>query len=230
LSSEADVTSPHDNLTCTSAIRVHSKPSPIRKGSHLPDATKRLLLNAENLTDSRLTETHFRLQVKQYVDRHFRDSPYFRLSDITSQPSLYRLGQRIVEMRMKSHLSTERQTDKVDRLFEWVLKKLMEDGLIVIADPKDSYLQFAKSESRHLGAKFERHVYTLVTAEYLSKYIREVADPQGYAEGTNSVDHLQSRLRMLDERFRFLSREIVQDAWSLSELQAMAKNDCIVID
>ncbi len=99
--------------------------------------------------------------------------------------------------------SSEQTSDKIRRLFEWALRKMMHDGFIVLSAstvPRSSTSGAANSDS-----------YRLVTPDYLLGFLRDII---GAVDSQPPPDHhhVLARLRSLDERFRFLNPPVVQDS------------------
>lgn len=198
------------------------------KSSRSSESSTRQLRAHSKIPDQQLTEAFFQLQLQQYISQHYRDSP-FAVADLRSDATLSSLAQRIVRIRLQQRRSsrsgdrlhdvsvdtTEQQPEKVRRLFDWAMRKMMQDGYITLADSNDSKPGRASRNSDASAAD----LYHLATPEYLLRPLNKLLGNTVFASSHDSVlpdvDALTARLRILDDRFRFVDRSLVQDSLAL---------------
>lgn len=200
--------------TPSSPIASSSAAIPVRPPSS--GTSRRKLRSQAKIPDHSLTESYFQLQLQHHVVQHYPHRP-FALSDLGASADLASLAHRLVDARMQSRSTTrrthsthsaaqasaEQTADKIRRLFEWALRKMMHDGFIVLnasTGPKSSSSGATNSDS-----------YRLVTPEYLSGFLRDIIGPVD-SQPPPDHHHVLARLRFLDERFRFLNPPVVQDS------------------
>ncbi|KAI3493242.1 hypothetical protein L1887_42082 [Cichorium endivia] len=178
--------------------------------------SRRKLRSQAKIPDHSLTESYFQLQLQHHIVQHYPHRP-FALSDLGASADLASLAHRLVDARMQlrsttrrthathsaAQASSEQTSDKIRRLFEWALRKMMHDGFIVLSAstvPRSSTSGAANSDS-----------YRLVTPDYLLGFLRDII---GAVDSQPPPDHhhVLARLRSLDERFRFLNPPVVQDS------------------
>lgn len=200
------------------------------KSSRSSDSSTRQLRAHSKIPDQQLTEAYFQLQLQQYINQHYRDDP-FAVADLRSDATLSSLAQRIVRIRLQHRRSsrsgsgdrshdvsvdtTEQQPEKVRRLFDWAMRKMMRDGYITLADSNDSKSGRASRNSDPNAPD----LYHLATPEYLLRPLKKLLGNAVFASSHDSalpdVDALTARLRILDDRFRFVDRSLVQDSLAL---------------
>uniref|UniRef100_V5EY47 CST complex subunit STN1 n=1 Tax=Kalmanozyma brasiliensis (strain GHG001) TaxID=1365824 RepID=V5EY47_KALBG len=196
--------------------------------SHTSESGSRQLRTHGKIPDRQLTEAYFQLQLQQHISQQYR-SQAFTISDLQSDADLSALARRLVRIRLQHrHTSrsgdssngvslgtTEQQAEKVRRLFEWAVRKMMQDGFIALADIGDPGDRRASKK----GVASTADSYRLVTPEYLLRPLQKLlgttlfVSPQDAA--SQDVDALATRLRILDDRFRFVDRSLVQDSLAL---------------
>jgi len=229
LSSDGPSSSPsaQSSLSARQTISSQSSESSLRS-----QAATRQLRAHDKIADCKLTESFFQLQLQQHISLRYRDHA-FTLPDLCSDASLSSLARRLVRLRLQLRASSrtpdkarrisssgpEHQAEKVRRLFEWAIRKMMQDGFITLADsdhPKHPTMSGAHP-STNISDSTEQ--YRLVTPEYLMDPVRKILgirllqSPQ--IDSPDDIDHLTARLRLLDDRFRFLNRSIVSDTLTL---------------
>lgn len=66
--------------------------------------------------------------------------------------------------------------------------------------------------------------YIMVTPQKLQEFVLQVADPTSRRwrniEPSRVVDDVLARLRVKDDRFRYLNRDVVGEAWALAQQAA----------
>ncbi|SOV04348.1 uncharacterized protein UDID_02356 [Ustilago sp. UG-2017a] len=194
----------------------------------------RKLRTHDKIADHKLSESYFQLQLQQHISlRHHSDS--FTLSDLSSDGNLAALAGRLVRLRLQSRKSSrssdrprqidkgetsrnisEQPADKVKRLFEWAIRKMMRDGFITLSDSEQ--LGFTASAAVGLRSH-DVESYRLVTPEYLLQPLRKLLGTSTKSKPLEDtacdIDDLTTRLRILDDRFRFVSRSIVQESLNM---------------
>ena len=196
--------------------------------SRSAQASPRQLRSHDKISDRRLTESYFQLQLQQHITLH-HCSGSFAISDLWSDANLSSLARRLVRIRLQSRLASrsadtsrrlardtsEQHTEKARRLFESATRKMMQDGFVTLAEVDQ--LKHFHAPTSSMARSADR--YCLVTPEYLLRPLRKMlgneasASPQNV--GPDDIDHLTARLRMLDDRFRFVNRSIVRDSLAL---------------
>lgn len=222
LSGNTLVSSPPSTASSAFPLPRANEPS---RSSRSSESSARELRAPAKIADRKLTESYFQLQVQQHISRHHRSQP-FALSDLQSDPTLSTLAQRLVRIRLQHRLAshsvassrsvsldtTEQQLDKVCRLFEWAIRKMMHDGFITLADIDNSQ----QSISSRKGDRGSSEKYRLVTPEFLLRPLQTllgnkvITSPHDAV--SQDVDDLTTRLRILDDRFRNVDRCLVQDS------------------
>ncbi|CDS00569.1 hypothetical protein, partial [Sporisorium scitamineum] len=192
------------------------------------DSGTRQLRAHAKIADRHLTESYFQLQLQQHISQHYRCHP-FALSDLRSDSALSSLAQRLVSIRLRLRLAShpadtsriaslntaEQHPKKIRRLFEWAIRKMMQDGFITLAERDDSSLLRANRGADPSSTD----AYRLVTPEYLLRPLRKLLGTNGFASPNNAASHdteeLTARLRILDDRFRNIDRSLVQESLAL---------------
>lgn len=233
-----------DTLLSSRSTHPASVPCPPREhertqSSRSSKSIIRPLRAPAKISDQKLTESYFQLQVQQHISLHYH-SQSFALSDLQIDKTLSTLAQRLVRIRLQHRLSarpagsspdislisTEQQQDKIHRLFEWAIRKMMQDGFITLADEDHS----KQPRASHENDTDSSETYRLVTAEYLLRPLslllgnRLLVSPHDIA--VQDVDDLLARLRILDDRFRNVDRCLFQDSLALYRVRCTP----IVID
>lgn len=190
--------------------------------SSLPSTRK--LRSHDKIADHKLTEAYFQLQLQQHISLHHRSGPFF-LSDLSSDANLASLADRLVRLHLQLRQSSrrtgtvktgtsEQHAEKVKRLFEWAIRKMMRDGFITLSDLD----QIGTSGRADAGVRSDTTAesYRLVTPEYLLPPLRNLLGGSMQAtplqQTAYDIDDLTTRLHILDDRFRFVSRSLVQDS------------------
>lgn len=225
LSSDGPTPSPSSE----SSLSLHQSKCPASSGTSLRSkAATRQLRAHDKIADCKLTESYFQLQLQQHISLRYQDHA-FTLPDLISDAGLSSLARRLVRLRLQLRASSrtvdkarrisssgsEHQAEKVRRLFEWAMRKMMQDGFVTLAD-SDQPKHLSLSETNTSDSTEQ---YRLVTPEYLLDPVRRVLgsrllqSPQ--IDSPDHIDHLTARLRLLDDRFRFLNRSIVSDTLTL---------------
>ncbi|SPO23062.1 uncharacterized protein UTRI_01740 [Ustilago trichophora] len=194
-------------------------------------SSARQLRAHDKISDHKLTESYFQLQLQQYISQRY---PFqsFAISDLWSDAPLLSLARRLVHVRLQHRLASryadssrritkdkdtsEQHAEKARRLFEWAIRKMMQDGFVTLAKAEQSEL--LRSSKKDIESSADR--YCLVTPEYLLKPLRTllgsskaVESPQNAAP--DDVDDIIARLRIYDDRFRYINRSLVQDSLAL---------------
>lgn len=195
---------------------------------HPTPSRARQLRSHDKIADRDLTESYFRLQLQQHISLHFA-SHAFTIWDVRSHADLSGLAERLVRLRLEhragsaaSHKprrtpssSSEGEAEKVRRLYEWAIRKMMQDGFITVVESEQ--IERPPPSSRSAEANTER--YCLVTPQYLLDPIRRIFASRRPTSppdaGHDDVDEIAARLRHLDDRFRYVNRSIVQDTLTL---------------
>lgn len=209
------------------------------RSSRASETSTRQLRAHAKIADRHLTEAYFQLQLQQHISQHYRSHP-FSLSDLRSDTTLSSLAQRLVSIRLQCRLASrsadtsrtasfdtsEQHSEKVRRLFEWAIRKMMQDGFITLAETDDSRLL----KPNQTTDASSTDVYRLVTPEYLLAPLNKLIGNSGSASPCNAAAHdaeeLTVRLRVLDDRFRNIHSSLVQDSLALYH----ARRAPIVID
>lgn len=196
--------------------------------SHTSESGSRQLRSHGKIPDRELTEAYFQLQLQQYISQQYR-SQTFTISDLQSDADLSALAQRLVRIRLQHrHTSrtgdhsnavslgtTEQQGEKTRRLFEWAVRKMMQDGFIALAETAN--LEDRRASRRGVASTADS--YHLVTPEYLLRPLQKLLGNAVFAfphdAALHDVEALATRLRILDDRFRFVDRSLVQDSLAL---------------
>ncbi len=237
LSSDAPFPSP----SSARSIAVSSSSSTRTGERSRPSQTSpRQLRSHDKIADRKLTESYFQLQLQHYITLRYRCDP-FMSSDLWSDAALASLARRLVRLRMQHRLSSrssdlsrrsssrdtrEQHQDKVRRLFEWAIRKMMQDGFLSLSEPDRRRPASMSGPISSPAAEW----YQLVTPEFLvkplSRLLRSGQTGTTAVQDDVDVDHLTARLRILDDRFRYVSRSLVRDGLALYN----ARNAPIVID
>ncbi|SJX61672.1 uncharacterized protein SRS1_12656 [Sporisorium reilianum f. sp. reilianum] len=240
--SDHQIPTERQRLSRDEARRLISGSAPFSTPSLLSASLSCSLRTGEHTQSSRATESYFQLQLQQHISQHYRCHA-FALSDLCTDSDLSSLAQRLVSIRLQrrqasrsadtSHTRTasldtaEQQPEKVRRLFEWAIRKMMHDGFIILAESDDSRLLTATRKTDPGSTD----VYRLVTPEYLLHPLNKLlGNSHGFASprdpASHDPDELAARLRILDDRFRNISSSLVQDSLALY----YARRAPIVID
>ncbi|SPO24767.1 uncharacterized protein UTRI_01740_B [Ustilago trichophora] len=227
----SDVPAPWSSAQSTSMPHGNSPQGSERSRSS--QANARQLRTHDKISDHKLTESYFQLQLQQHIS-HCYPLQSFAISDLWSDTALFSLARRLVRVRLQHRLASryadssrripkdkdtsEQHAEKARRLFEWAIRKMMQDGFVTLAEADQSESEFPKSSETDVASSADR--YCLVTPEYLLKPLHKllgsskaVVSPQNAA--SNDVDDLIARLRIFDDRFRYINRSLVQDSLSL---------------
>lgn len=220
-------------FSISSRTREHTR------SSRASDASTRQLRAHAKIADRHLTESYFQLQLQQHISQHFQCQP-FTLSDLRLDSALSSLAQRLVIIRLQRRLAsrsadascstslntTEQHPEKIRRLFEWAIRKMMQDGFVTLAEIDDSKALKAARKKDTTSTD----VYRLVTPEYLLHPLKKLLGNSVSTLPCNAASHnaeeLAARLRILDDRFRNITCSLVQDSLALY----YARRAPIVID
>lgn len=200
--------------------------------SRSSQVTSRQLRAHDKISDRKLTESYFQLQLQQHITLRCRCNP-FSISDLWSDKDLSSLARRLVRIRLQHRSASrsaghsrqlakgtsEQHAEKSKRLFEWAVRKMMHDGFIALAETTPSLTLDAPAPGTHEEAEVGADRYCLVTAEYLLKPLRLLLGSNvaasAHSAGSEDIDDLTARLRILDDRFRFVDRSMVQESLAL---------------
>ncbi|KAJ9478321.1 hypothetical protein PHBOTO_001907 [Pseudozyma hubeiensis] len=196
--------------------------------SRLSESNPRQLRAPTKVPDRNLTESYFQLQIQQHVSQHYSSQP-FSVSDLRFDSVLSALAQRLVRIRLQHRLASrsdvarhgmtlgtgEQQLDKVHRLFEWAVRKMMQDGFVTLADANCS----ERSRTSRNSNDGSCEMYRLVTPEFLLRPLQTLLGNKTLTSPNDAavqdVDQLATRLRILDDRFRNVDRCLIQDSLAL---------------
>lgn len=179
------------------------------------DPISRSLREQSKIPDKVLTGSYFRLQVQQLVSQHnvqdgilpIRADRRFTLPDLMSNTDLCRTADRIVG---NTSLVAPRSTRS---LFEAAVRTMMQEGYILLA-PQIDHPSRERQDS-----------YIKASPEYLQEFVQQVAGPtlrRWRSMNTSSIiDGILARLRILDDRFRYLNRETISDTWTLLQRKSV---------
>ncbi|KAJ1028709.1 hypothetical protein NDA16_001875 [Ustilago loliicola] len=190
----------------------------------------RKLRTHDKIADHKLTESYFQLQLQQHISLRHHSEP-FTLLDLSTDSNLGSLAGRLVRLRLQlrkgsrsveesrrissdkiSKDTSEQHADKVKRLFECAIRKMMRDGFITLSESDQS--GFSASATTGLSDHVES--FHLVTPEYLLQPLRNLLGRNIKSTPLEApacdIDDLTTRLRILDDRFRFVNRSLVQDS------------------
>lgn len=218
--------SPPESSSMSSPSLPRSRePSSLSRSS---ESNPRQLRAPTKVPDCNLTESYFQLQIQQHVSQHYSSQP-FSVSDLRSDSVLSTLAQRLVRIRLQHRLAArsdvamhgitlgtgEQQLDKVHRLFEWAVRKMMQDGFVTLADANCS----ERSRTSRNSNDGSREMYRLVTPEFLLRPLQTLLGNKTLTSlddaAVQDVDQLATRLRILDDRFRNVDRCLIQDSLAL---------------
>ncbi|SNX83311.1 uncharacterized protein MEPE_02018 [Melanopsichium pennsylvanicum] len=201
--------------------------SRVNEQSRSTQIRTRQLRAHDKIADHKLTENYFQLQLQQHISFRFHCEP-FTSSDLWSDAGLVRLARRLVSVRLQHRMASrsankprcdtkddfEHPSEKVRRLFEWAIRKMVQDGFITLSDADRPRQPFSRD-----SALSDADWYCLITPEYLLKPMRKVLGSKTTASthgaALHDVDDLTARLRNLDDRFRFVNCSLVQDSLAL---------------
>ena len=213
-----------------------TKSTRISERAHPSRASTRQLRTHDKIADRKVSESYFQLQLQQHISLQYRHRA-FQISDLSADASIFSLALRLVRLRLQrrqisqsadiSHRiikdSSEQEAQKVRRLFEWAVRKMMQDGFITLGEA-DHPKPLSDLPKRSPGCV---EWYRLVTPEYLLKPLRMLLGSRSCSSSeSDDIDVLTARLRCLDDRFRFVNRTLVQDSLALCR----ANREPIVIE
>ncbi|GAC96392.1 hypothetical protein PHSY_003972 [Pseudozyma hubeiensis SY62] len=216
---------PESSSMSSPSLPRSSEPSILSRSS---ESNPRQLRAPTKVPDRNLTESYFQLQIQQHISQHYRSQP-FSVSDLRSDSVLSTLAQRLVRIRLQHRLASrsngamhsinsgtsEQQLDKIHRLFEWAVRKMMQDGFVTLADANCSERSGTFRHSNDGSCE----TYRLVTPEYLLRPLQTLLGNKTFMSPDDAaiqdVEQLATRLRILDDRFRNVDRCLVQDSLAL---------------